>query len=36
MIIKICGLSDPDTLSAIARLKPSMVGFIFYLSLIHI
>ena len=30
MIIKICGLSDPDTLSAIARLKPSMVGFIFY------
>lgn len=30
MITKICGLSDPGSISLIAALKPSMMGFIFY------
>lgn len=30
MIIKICGLSDPDNLNAIIQLRPSMIGLIFY------
>lgn len=30
MKIKICGLSDPDSIRQIALLRPSMMGFIFY------
>ncbi len=30
MKIKICGLSDPDSIREIARLNPTMMGFIFY------
>lgn len=30
MVIKICGLSDPDSIRQIALLHPSMMGFIFY------
>lgn len=30
MEIKICGLSDPESIRLIAALRPSMMGFIFY------
>lgn len=30
MKIKVCGLTDPENLAAIARAKPDYVGFIFY------
>lgn len=30
MIIKICGLSDPESIQSISQLRPSMIGFIFY------
>ncbi|QTN39268.1 phosphoribosylanthranilate isomerase [Cryomorphaceae bacterium] len=30
MIVKICGMRDPDNIKAISALKPNLMGFIFY------
>ena len=30
MLIKVCGLSDPQSICGISRLQPSLIGFIFY------
>lgn len=30
MLIKVCGMREPDNIAAVARLAPDMMGFIFY------